>query len=559
MVRRNVAGQRVAAALTIAALLLGMLGASPVRALAFVFNVNSTADLEDDDLANPSCHASNGKCTLRAAVGQASLLDPGASHHTINVPAGTYTLSLDGVDETFSNAGDLNVRYDMSIVGAGSSKTYVQASTTVSTPGIDRLFMVNADTVDLSISNMTLRRGNGFGDGGGAIRAEYANGSVTLDKVVITNNRTTNKGSAIKSLGNLTIKDSYISNNTSLGATVEHGIGNLTISRSTFTGNTNGTGTVHYTGEVGVGLVDRSTFYDNHMGLGGYGIAVGVGDTNTDDTTLTVRNSTISGNHGNGPALRALDAARLRIESSTIAGNDGFGVKPSPATNIKNSIFAGNADGNCDSPLPDSDGHNLDTGTTCGFTAPGDIENGDPKLGSLKDNGGPTWTRGLASGSEARDAGADCPTIDQRGSSRPKDGNGDGVKTCDIGAYEASPPSTATPAPPSAPPTVAPTVAPTSAPTTAPTEAPPTDAPPSGEPAGTDAPAETAGASTEPTAAASPGESPGGPAVTPGPTAAPAPASDGLSETSILWIVIGVMAVLLAFGLGGMVRRRSSR
>lgn len=547
MVRRRVAGQRVAAALTIAALLLGMLGASPVRALAFVFNVNSTVDLEDDDLANPSCHASNGKCTLRAAVGQASVLDPGASHHTINVPAGTYTLILDGVDETFSNAGDLNVRYDMWIVGAGSSKTYVQASSSVSTPGIDRLFMVNADTVDLSISNMTLRRGNGFGEGGGAIRAEYANGSVTLDKVVITNNRTTEKGSAIKSLGDLTIRDSYISNNTSLGGTVDHGFGSLTIKRSTFTGNTNGTGTIRYFGDLGSGLVERTTIYNNKMGLAGYGIAVSIGEDATDGTELTVRNSTISGNHGSGPALRALSAAIMRVESSTIASNDGFGIKPSPATNIKNSIFAGNGGGNCDSPLPDSEGYNLDTGTTCGFTAPGDLQNANAALGALKDNGGPNWTRALGTASDARDAGSGCPTVDQRGIARPRDSDGDGVKKCDIGAYEAGNPVASTPAPPSTPPTAAPT------------EAPPTEAPPTEAPAATETPAETAGASTEPTAAASPGETPGGPVATPAPTAAPIPASDGMSETSILWIVIGVMAVLLAFGLGGMVRRRSSR
>ena len=31
---------------------------------------------------------------------------------------------------------------------------------------------------------------------------------------------------------------------------------------------------------------------------------------------------------------------------------------------------------------------------------------------------------------------AGCPPIDQRGSVRPKDGDGDSVATCDIGAYE---------------------------------------------------------------------------------------------------------------------------
>lgn len=33
---------------------------------------------------------------------------------------------------------------------------------------------------------------------------------------------------------------------------------------------------------------------------------------------------------------------------------------------------------------------------------------------------------------------ADCPLIDQRGTSRPLDRNGDGVARCDIGAYKAA-------------------------------------------------------------------------------------------------------------------------
>jgi CSLREA domain-containing protein len=549
VVRRRAARQTLAATLTTVALLLGVLGVSPVRGLAFTFNVNSTADIEDDDLANPSCHASNGKCTLRAAVGQASLLDPGAGHHTINVPAGTYTLKLVGTEETFSAAGDLNVRYSMNIIGAGSGSTYIQASTEISTPGIDRLFMVNADHVKLVIKSLTMRRGNGFGDGGGAVLSEYSTGSVAIDRVVITNNRTTGKGSAIKSFGSLTITNSYLSNNTSLGPTVDHSDGNLTVRNSTFTGNTNGTGTLRHYGETGSALVDRSTFYDNTMGLAGYG-TIGVGENDTDASKLTIWNSTLSGNHGNGAAIRAYDDAILAIESATIANNDGPGLWSSSDTTIKNTILSANGTDNCVTTSPGSLGHNLDSRDDCKFGgAPGDIINGNAALGTLKDNGGSTWTRGLGAASDARDAGAGCQSTDQRGVARPRDSDGDGIKVCDIGAFEAGNVSTATPAP-----TSAPTSAPTAAPTTAPTEPPPSASAPA-----TEGPAETGAASADPSASVAAGETPAGPAPTPGPTAAPLPASDGLSQTSILWIAIGLMAVLLAFGLGGMVRRRSSR
>lgn len=61
----------------------------------------------------------------------------------------------------------------------------------------------------------------------------------------------------------------------------------------------------------------------------------------------------------------------------------------------------------------------------------------EPALGLLQDNGG--FTRSIAPqlGSPALDAGTDsCPATDQRGLSRPRDGNGDGVARCDIGAVE---------------------------------------------------------------------------------------------------------------------------
>ena len=57
--------------------------------------------------------------------------------------------------------------------------------------------------------------------------------------------------------------------------------------------------------------------------------------------------------------------------------------------------------------------------------------NGDPKLGPLQDNGGPTQTMALGAGSAARDAAVDAGAappvnnLDQRGLSRPKGAHGD--------------------------------------------------------------------------------------------------------------------------------------
>ena len=93
------------------------------------------------------------------------------------------------------------------------------------------------------------------------------------------------------------------------------------------------------------------------------------------------------------------------------------------------------AGGNCDGTITDGGG-NLSYGDT---TCPG--INGDPVLGPLQANGGPTQTMALGAGSAARDAAVDAicaappvNNLDQRGVVRPQGTH------CDIGAYEARPP-----------------------------------------------------------------------------------------------------------------------
>ena len=73
----------------------------------------------------------------------------------------------------------------------------------------------------------------------------------------------------------------------------------------------------------------------------------------------------------------------------------------------------------------DSNGYNLigDGNATSAFNQSGD-QSGviDPKLGALADNGGPTNTHALLSGSPAIDKGkAFGTTTDQRGETRPID------------------------------------------------------------------------------------------------------------------------------------------
>ena len=191
----------------------------------------------------------------------------------------------------------------------------------------------------------------------------------------------------------------------------------------------------------------NSTISGNFAGANAGGIA-------NYGQTLTMTNSTISGNTADsfGGGIANAFNATLTMTNSTITWNtarEGGGIMNFEGPiSLKNSI---NAENTASSSGPDcsgdhtSLGYNLiGDGNGCEFQAAtadqvGDGANPiDPVLGPLLGNGGPTFTHALLPGSPAMDAGDDaaCPPADQRRVARPVDGDGNGVATCDIGAFE---------------------------------------------------------------------------------------------------------------------------
>ena len=111
---------------------------------------------------------------------------------------------------------------------------------------------------------------------------------------------------------------------------------------------------------------------------------------------------------------------------------------------------------NCAYIRDDPVGYNFSDDDSCGFSATTDKQNaGDPLLGALAGNGGPTLTRLPQSGSPLIDAipNANCGdgdtlagfavTTDQRHLARPEQSGG----KCDIGAVEVQLPPAPAPAP----------------------------------------------------------------------------------------------------------------
>jgi CSLREA domain-containing protein len=469
-----------AAAAVSSAVLMAVVVLTPAQAQGAAFTVNSTIDAVDASPGDGVCATAAGDCTLRAAIQETNAI-PGAD--TITLPAATYTLTVFGGFDDVAASGDLDITDELEITGAGAAQTIIDGGLNfIGGPN----FEVRSAT--LVMSHLTIQNGGNALTRGGGI---YNNGgTLTLHDVTLKQN-IADSGAGVANFGTLTVQGgAFIGNvggtGTSAGAAIRN-VGTLTVTSATFLGNAAGIqgGAID---NLGAAMLHDVTLTDNYSTGGGGGISNGgiIRVTNTaisgnkghgivNDGMITITNSTI---HGNLPAgIQNRGAANL--SNVTVTANSTKGIfndnaplppaglpPPGLLLTIENTIVAGNDGGNCGDSNPDlestvSEGHNLSSDGTCGLNAPGDLNNTDPLLGPLADNGGPTLTHALLPGSRAIDAGdnARCPATDQRGFLRPADGDGDGSAVCDIGAYEAG--AQAATSTPSATPEVSPTATPT--------------------------------------------------------------------------------------------------
>jgi hypothetical protein len=439
--------------------------------LRFEFKLISIFLLLVQQLTMPQPLQAAGECTVGQGYKtiQAAVEDTACS--SIRVPAGTY------------NENIFVVR-SLSITGA--DVTIVKSS------GAGSVFFIMQD-VTVSLSGLTITGGTGseMGDGNAYGGGILNGGALTVVDTVITNNRAGLGGGVLNAEGSLDVVGSTIAGNHAegFGGGVAVFNGEVRVQNSTIRENSAevGGGIVAYRSEVAVsnsviranraatlggGLymeteyqqtgeasIERSTIHGNSAESAG-GIYTRFGTLEVDQSTISANRaadagggiyaelgnvaiirSTLSGNEAQqGGAIHLYFTRIVYIGYNTISENragEGGGLFANIAMyQLSYNILSQNTGGTCGGDASGIvGGHNLVEDDSC--TGIKGIH-GDPLLGPLADNGGPTQTHALLPGSPALDAipvGADgcndADRSDQRGVTRPQ-GAG-----CDIGAYEA--------------------------------------------------------------------------------------------------------------------------
>ena len=434
--------------------LLALLAGAAAEAATFA--VDTTDDAVDAAIGDGLCARAGGGCTLRAAVQEANF---DVAPDAIVLPAGTFALTLAGTDEDLSASGDLDVRASLAIAGAGP------LATTIDGASLDRVLDLFAPsgTTMVSLTGIALANGRSTAvlstSAGLGLRVatsvEVSATDVDVRDNVATlafgggigiDNRGCFTGTRVRVLRNVDPASAGSARALAGGVTTRGATSCFTLLDSELSDNVGDQAGAIYA-DSGAPIVLRRSLVSGNVAR-----FSGAFELNGQNDVL-LENTTVSGNRGNPGAALVDGGATLRLRNCTVTLNraaqstatigaiqdvhGGFG-----RTFITNTILAGNGPGfqsNDCSNLRSEGGGNI-IGSVAGCNAsllPSDRTNVAAGLEPLAANGGATRTH--LPGAIAIDAGVDaeCLGDDQRGTPRPRDGDGDGFAHCDIGAVEA--------------------------------------------------------------------------------------------------------------------------
>ncbi len=309
--------------------------------------------------------------------------------------------------------GQLSITDSVTINGPGADKLAISANNAA-----HRVIHVdngNVSLIDVSISGLTIRDG---GDGVTSINGAgvQSGENLTLQAVTITGNDTANLG----------------------GGGIQIFGGNFVLQNSTVFGNrANQGGGVELFGASHV-IINSTISGNTAKGLGG-GLVVISGPT-------TVRNSTITGNRSDSDNSGADigggafgNPGLLTLHNTIVAGN--FRGTGSTPNDVGNSPTAGSSFNLIGDAGTAGGLINNSNGNVVGVNGAGTRDVATILNPALANNGGPTQTHALVTGSAAINAGSNAQALNNVGGALVNDQRGSGVPriwntTVDIGAVE---------------------------------------------------------------------------------------------------------------------------
>jgi CSLREA domain-containing protein len=292
----------------------------------------------------------DGQTSLREALAYAATLTGPQTITFSSSDANGAVNFHDGTSRTI-DVSEFVLASDVTIEGPGAARLLLSGSYN------NRIFRV-ASGVTAAISGLAIERGFSAEDGGAIQNA----GNLTITRCALRNNQANSNnsvsGGAISNTGTLVILHSVLRYNNGYNASG----GALA--------------------NTGTAAVANCTISENYSPEGG-------GISNRGN--LTVTNCTVAHNFGNeGGGIRSTGGT-FHLANSIVASN-----------------FSGNAGHDVDGAVT-SGGYNL-VGNTAGATGLGatDLQNVNPRLGNLEDNGGDMETYSLLRGSPAINAGSNA-------------------------------------------------------------------------------------------------------------------------------------------------------
>jgi Ca2+-binding RTX toxin-like protein len=324
-----------------------------------------------------------GEFTLRDAIAVANA-QPGPD--VIHIPL-TGTLDL--------LEGELSLTDSLTISGPGAQQLIVSGKNST------RIFRVGGDGQNsFALTDFTIAEGNAGSSEGGGVRFDDPDDSLDIRRMVIRNNFA------------------------------------------------NGGGGIYASGSDAALQILDSSLFDNGVAYSGSALLAY-------NTNAWVTNSTISRNSSDRDYGAIVNQSEYGFQSTvilknvTVADNTGAGAENvaqfggNAAIEVGNSVFANNSAGNLTSIninstlVSTSTGHNISDDLSNIFTHVSDRPQTNPLIGSLANNGGPTPTHALLSGSPAVNHGDNSQAVDAFSAALVSDQRGPGFSRIQFGAVDA--------------------------------------------------------------------------------------------------------------------------